>query len=77
MSEKETWFERNVHWLYFMAGMVLVQSRISFIDDFVALWGEWRAFACIPIGLGFAIGTKSIGFLLDKIINIRRREKNE
>ena len=75
MSEKETWFERNVHWLYFIAGIAVAQAEITFIQDFVNMWGEWRFTGFIVVGLGFIFATKSISYLIDKIINFVRSRK--
>ena len=60
---KENWFERNFHWFYFLAGIVITQVEVTFIQNFIKLWGEYHTLGSFVVGLGFMFLVKSINFL--------------
>jgi len=70
MSDDGGWFVRNVKWLYFFAGIVLVAAEITFFEGFVSLFGELRAVGYLLVGLFIYVlvrGLDALGSVLARI----------
>ena len=61
---KEGFWDRNRHWLFFLAGIAIAGSKMTFIERFVGIFGDFYAVGYFVVGFGIILLTKIIGRLI-------------